>query len=36
MTASRLRLGIDTGSPRTVNRLRVLLASSAFPFLRPA
>jgi SAM-dependent methyltransferase len=30
------RLGIDTGDLRTVDRLRVLLASSAFPFLRPA
>lgn len=30
------RLGIDTANPRTVNRLRVQLASSAYPFLRPA
>lgn len=29
------RLGIPTGDLRVVNRLRVLLASSAFPFLRP-
>jgi 2-polyprenyl-3-methyl-5-hydroxy-6-metoxy-1,4-benzoquinol methylase len=36
MRAILQRLGIDTGSLRTVNRLRVLLASSAFPFLRPA
>jgi SAM-dependent methyltransferase len=30
------RLGIATGGLRPVNRLRVLLASSACPFLRPA
>jgi SAM-dependent methyltransferase len=30
------RLGISTRELRTVNRLRVLLSSSAFPYLRPA
>lgn len=34
MRATLERLGVDTGSLRAVNRLRVLLASSACPFLR--
>jgi 2-polyprenyl-3-methyl-5-hydroxy-6-metoxy-1,4-benzoquinol methylase len=32
--ATLARLGIPAGDPRVVNRLRVQLASSAFPFLR--
>lgn len=35
MRATLARLGIATDDLRAVNRLRVLLASSAFPFLRP-
>ncbi|HET7229032.1 MAG TPA: class I SAM-dependent methyltransferase [Longimicrobium sp.] len=35
LRATLERLGVPTGDLRAVNRLRVLLASSAFPFLRP-